>query len=99
MIGEEDHFLWNDVRILRAKQGPCLVCGDPTGNCSGQSSGQVKILGESFNRSKNEPGVLVEEDIYEEVWLTPYTKTTVLVAKAGTYIGLEKAIELGLKTR
>lgn len=40
----------------------------------------------------------MEEDIYEDVYITDMTKTTVLVAKAGTYVSLEKAIELGLKT-
>lgn len=96
---EDEEYLFGDVRILRAKQEPCVVCGHPTGNCHGDGSGPVRILGESFNRSTKEPGVLVEEDIYEEVWLTPYTRTTVLVAKAGNYVSLEKAIELGLKTR
>lgn len=96
VFGEEEYILGN-VRITRAKREPCIVCGDPTGDCSSGISGPIRVLGESFASSKAEPGVLVQEDITEEVWLTPYTRTTVLVARAGSYISLEKAIELGIK--
>lgn len=96
MIGEGE-FILGDVRILRASREPCIVCGDPTGDCADSQGSSIRILGEGFSRSKAEPGVLVLEDIEEEVWLTPYTRTTVLVARAGTYISLAKAIELGIK--
>jgi uracil DNA glycosylase len=53
-------------------------------------------LGESFARRQDEPGILVEEDIFEEVFITEFTKTKVLVARAGSYITLDKAKGLGL---
>jgi hypothetical protein len=40
--------------------------------------------------------VLVEETVYGERQITPFTKSKVLLAKKGTYITVEKAIELGI---
>lgn len=97
MFGDDEYILPN-VRYLRADRQPCPVCGHPTGDCAGEQQPPVRILGGPYDNRKTEPGVLVTEDIYEEVFLTERTKTTVLVAKAGTYIPLQKAIELGLKT-
>jgi hypothetical protein len=58
----------------------------------------MRIVGEEFYRDRpvKEPGVLVNEDIFEEVNITPRTKTKVLVARAGTYISREKAEKYGL---
>lgn len=98
MFGDEEYVL-GDVRLLRASREPCIVCGHPTGDCDdNKSRPPIRILGEQFAPiGGKQPGILVEEDLYEEVWLTPYTRTTVLVAKAGHYVSLEKAIELGIK--
>lgn len=75
------------------------MCGHPTGDCEGTAKPPIRVIGESFAKPGAEVGVLVDEDIYEEVWLTPYTRTMVLVAKAGSRVPFEKAVELGLKTR
>ena len=98
MFGDEEYVL-GDIPLLRASREPCIICGHPTGDCHDTGSRPpIRIIGAEFgSQRKKEPGVLVEEDMYEDVWLTPYTMTTVLVAKAGTYITLEKAIELGIK--
>lgn len=91
-------ILFDDVRILRASRTQCPVCGHPTGDCADGAITPLRIVGEEFYRDRpvKEPGVLVLEDIYEEVNLTPRTKTKVLVAKAGTYIPREKAEKYGL---
>ena len=96
---EDSDYILGDIPLLKASRQPCPVCGHPTGDCTGQEAKKpLRILGAPFDRIKKEPGILVTEDIYEDVFLTDRTKTTVLVAKAGTYISLEKAIEFGLKT-
>lgn len=95
-LGSE--ILFDDVRILRASRTQCPVCGHPTGDCADSAAAPIRIVGEEFYRDRpvKEPGVLVLEDIYEEVHLTPRTKTKVLVAKAGTYISRELAERFGL---
>jgi hypothetical protein len=45
---------------------------------------------------EDEQTVLVGEDIWEERQITPYTRSTVLVAKAGTHIPLTQARDLGI---
>jgi len=40
--------------------------------------------------------VLVLEDLFDTVQITNRTSTRVLVARAGTYISRDKAIEFGL---
>lgn len=93
---EDSEWVLPDVRSIRASRTPCPVCGHPTGDCTGSTPPPVRILASERERRKVDPGVLVEEDIYEEVYITERTKTKVLVAKAGTYIDTEKAINLGL---
>jgi hypothetical protein len=91
-------ILFDNISILRASREACPVCGHPTGDCSDGTSTPARIIGEEFYRDRptREPGVLVTEDIYEEVNITPRTKTKVLVAKAGTYIPRDKAERYGL---
>ena len=81
---------------MRGDRSPCPVCGHPTGDCAGTGPAPLRILGEQFGPRKQESNVLVTEDIYEEVYITERTKTTVLVAKAGSYITAEKAMKYGL---
>lgn len=98
MFGDSG-FNMQDIKFLQADRQPCPVCGHPTGDCVGTpAKSPLKVVGYSDPRSKKQQTVLVDKDIYEEVYITEFTKTTVLVAKAGTYITLEKAIELGIKT-
>lgn len=94
--GDQSEYVLPDVVALRATRTPCLVCGHPTGDCAGTTPPPVRILASERERRKVDPGILVTEDIYEEVYITERTKTTVLVAKAGNYIDTEKARKLGL---
>jgi len=96
MFDSEPEYIGSNMRFLRADRSPCPVCGHPTGDCAGPSPSPIRILGETFYNGKVEDPVLVTEDIYEEVAITERTRTTVLVAKAGTYISMEKALKYGL---
>ena len=96
-MGDEE-YIFDEVRILRANREPCLVCGHPTGDCEGEEVGPVRLFGEGVGKQRPEPGILVEEDLFEEVWITPYTRSRVLAAKAGTYITFQRAVDLGIKT-
>ena len=40
--------------------------------------------------------ILVEEDIYEDRQITPFTKARVIVHHKGSYVTVEKAKELGI---
>ncbi len=93
------------VFLHKATRQACIVCGHPTGDCVdhyeekgvGPEWSQVRVqFADVETPSKDEPQVLVREDIYQEVKLTSMTKTRVLVAKAGTYVPRTKALELGI---
>jgi hypothetical protein len=84
------------LRILRADRQPCPVCGHPTGDCS-DGQPPKHIIG--FDSSTSGGGgltVFVEEDIWEEKPITPYTKARVLVYKKGESISQDEAKRLGL---
>lgn len=92
-----EEFILDGVRILRAEAGPCPICGHPTGDCSGDIPPPQRILGtETFPSLGHTEVFVVEEDVYAERWISPFTKTTVLVVRAGAKISLQKARELGL---
>lgn len=95
--GPSPEYLAPGIRFVRATREPCPVCGHPSGDCPGELPAPAHILGENIpTPSTAAPTVLVPEDIYEERQITPYTRTRVLVAAAGTYVTSERARELGL---
>lgn len=88
----------SDITVLRADRQPCPVCGHPTGDCKGEIPPPEKIVGlggiiESLKESQT---FLVEEDIYAERQITPFTKARVLIHKKGSLITLEEAKNLGI---
>jgi hypothetical protein len=92
-------MLMQGVTIVRAGREPCPVCGHPTGDCTGDTSKAPPVnikFGPIEEPKRDEPDVLVEQDIWKEVQLTSQTKTRVLVAKAGSYIPVSLAKEHGL---
>jgi hypothetical protein len=95
--GELEYAL-PDVRVITATRTPCLICGHPTGDCPGESVQPRHILGDEMFQVKKseEPEILVLEDLYDTVQITPRTTTRVLVARAGSYISQAKAVEFGL---
>lgn len=98
-FGGSSDWFGADVSHLGADRGPCPVCGHPTGDCTGATdeAPPVRVQFAPLERPKpDDPTVLVQEDIWQDVQITSLTKTRVLVAKAGTYLPLVKARELGL---
>lgn len=97
--GAYPEYVLDGVRIVRASRTPCIICGHPTGDCSDNSAAKPRqIIGDHmFQKSKTPMNeVLVLEDLFDTVQITPRTSTRVLVARAGTYISRDKAIEFGL---
>lgn len=96
MFGVQDNVIFGNIRIDRAKREPCIICGHPTGDCVGTTNPPARIVGANIARTEDEPGVLATEDIFEYVQITPYTKTRVLVARAGQIVPRKRAERLGL---
>jgi hypothetical protein len=87
---DEDNFLGAD-------RMPCPVCGHPTGDCTGDSGPPARIAGFGVTESlKAKQTVLVEEDIYEEFQITPFTKGKKLIHRKGKQIPFAEAERLGL---
>lgn len=76
--------------------GPCIVCGDSSGNCTGHfENGDSRITFVDKTENQNET-FYVSENVYSEVNITPKRKTKVLAAAKGSWITETKARELGL---
>lgn len=89
--------LFGEFEILRAERKPCPVCGHPTGDCT-DGLKPDHIIGENMQAEslRHEKMILVEEDIYENRQITPYTSARVLIHRAGTYVTQDRARELGI---
>lgn len=85
---------------LRADREPCIICGHPTGDCGGASDSRptIAFADESTTPESLRPSakILVEQDVFEERQITPFTKITVRLAKKGSYVTFEKAKKLGI---
>jgi len=85
---------------LYADRQPCIICGHPTGDCHGDSEESPRIAFATENTVpeslKQSAKILVEEDIFEERQITPFTKITVRLAKKGSYVTFERAKKLGI---
>lgn len=93
---EKDQYILDGVRLL-GKEGSCIVCGHPTGDCPGEDDSHVRVIGAGiFPSLQHDDVFLVKEDVIEERWISPFTKTTVIVASKGSVISVSKAKELGL---
>ncbi len=98
--GSNHRRIYDDVYLLESKREPCIVCGHPTGDCSGESGPPKNIAGFGTTESLiDEQTFLVEEDIYEDRQITPFTKIRVLIHKKGKQIPLREAESLGLWSR
>jgi hypothetical protein len=95
--GHETYLLGGEARLLRADRLPCPVCGHPTGDCVGEEREQVPLVGSNtFPSLEREDLFIVEEDVYEDRAISPFTTARVLVAAKGASIPWERAQELGL---
>ena len=98
-----EYRIFDDVVVHRATRTPCLVCGHPTGDCTGDSTYPDSIVfhgmpsaPNAYERTVHEQGFLVAEDVWEHRQITPFTVAKVLAAAKGTYISFSRARDLGL---
>ena len=97
----EEHnseYILGNVRLLRHNPEPCIVCGHPTGDCSGaEHTGPDHIWGLTEVESmQNENMMLLEHDVIEWRQITPFTKSKVIVARAGQQISVAQAKLYGI---
>ena len=93
--------LFGDIPILKADREPCLVCGHPTGDCIPQNHNpqdiHIAFVDSNLESTKEEKLIYVDETIYGERQISPYTTAKVVLARKGSFVTLEKAKELGIK--
>jgi hypothetical protein len=100
MNGDGPRRLFNDVTVLGADRKPCIVCGHETGDCTGDSGPPIVIFGQGSSETIiDTQTILVEEDIFEERQITPFTRAKVLLHRKGKYIPFREAEKLGLVER
>jgi len=89
--------IFDDTVALGADREPCIVCGHPTGDCAPEFQTPIKIAGFATTESlKDVQTFYVEQDIYVDKQITPFTKTKVLLHRAGKSIPYREAEKLGL---
>ena len=94
---ERKEYIYGDLQILRHSLEPCIVCGHPTGDCATEHSAPDHIWGATEVPSLQDSTlILVEEDVVEYRQITPFTKSKVLLARAGQKIPVSRAQELGI---
>lgn len=97
---ENYEILQDGVHVLKADRSPCPVCGHPSGDCVPDGNVSPKIaFGDSTTKisSLNDTQrILVEEDLFEDRQITPFTKITVRIARKGSYVTIDRARELGI---
>ena len=93
-------YIFGDIEILRATGEPCIVCGEPNGNCTPEGhTAPRQIWGLGLFKSLDEKQTFtIMEDVFVEEQLTVNQTITKLLYRKGQIISLEKARELGLTT-
>ena len=86
------------IPVLRADRSPCPVCNHPTGDCSTSSASphHIAFADSVIETLKESQMILVEETVYEERQITPFSKVKVIAARKGSYVTLERAKQLGI---
>jgi hypothetical protein len=97
---EEDDIarIFDGIPVLKATRKPCPVCGQATGDCTGNSEPPTHIagMGGVYESQKEIATILIEEDIFEERQITPFFKNKVLIKAKGSYATVDEAKKLGL---
>ena len=88
-------YVFGNIDIVKATHEPCPVCGHPTGDCAGETAPPLHVLGET-SASADQDKIRVEKDVVKEVQVTPLISTTIVVARAGSWITRKKGKELGI---
>jgi hypothetical protein len=93
-------YIFGDIEILRATGEPCIVCGDPNGNCTPEGhTPPERLWGLGMFKSLDEKQTfVVMEDVFVKQQLTADQTITKRIYRKGQIIPLEKARELGLTT-
>jgi hypothetical protein len=91
-------YVFGDIPITKADRTPCIVCGHPTGDCAPdhQEAPYIAFADTVIDSMKDKQLVLVQETVYGERQISPFTKAKVILARKGSYVTVEKAIELGI---
>lgn len=84
------------ISISRADRRACPVCGHPTGDCATEESKPNHIIGFSSESDASALQVFLEEDVWEERQITPFTSARVLLYRKGQSIDQGEAKRLGL---
>lgn len=96
MSGDKN-YLYGEFEFLAATETACLVCGHPTGNCSPDDQGHVRVIGaDAFESLGHQEMFIVQEDIHVEKQISPFTKAKVLLYAKGKAIPVSEAKKLGL---
>lgn len=88
------------ITHLPADRQPCPVCGHPTGDCKSDTTEPPRyVIGpDAFPSMGYEEQYVVEEDVWQDRWISPFTQTRIRVAVKGTAIPMSVARELGIVT-
>ena len=98
--GDGSRRIFNDTTIIGADRQPCIVCGHETGDCTGDSGPPIVIYGQGSSETIiDTQTIYVEQDIFEERQITPFTRAKVLLHKKEKYIPYREAERLGLVER
>lgn len=86
-------YIYGDIEFLRASSDPCIVCGDPSGNCvPDEHKPPVSIFGLGlFSSLDGKQTFRVEEDVFEIEEISPGAFTKVKKFSVGQTIPLEEA--------
>jgi len=97
-MSDNYQMLYGDLPFMPANREPCIICGHTTGDCTTTEAEPSHIFGVTATAGSmnDNQKILVENDIIEEVQLTPFTKSKVLIARAGSYVTIARAKELGI---
>ncbi len=97
-IFRNNDYVLGNIPITKADRQPCFVCGHPTGDCKPEHQEEPYIAFTStvIQTMKEQQLVLVKETVYGERQISPFTKAKVILARKGSYVTVEKAIELGI---
>jgi hypothetical protein len=91
-------YIYGDIEFLRASTEPCIVCGDPSGNCVPDNhKPPTRIFGLGlFNSLDGKQTFRVEEDFFMPEEVSPGVFTKIRKFAVGQVIPLEEARKYNL---
>ena len=73
------------------------MCGHATGDCAGETQPLKKVIGlGTIPSMRKEQTVYVDEDVIENFEIANGVWTKIIRARAGTYVSVDTAVELGI---